>query len=408
MTTNRLLAIAAALGVVIVMLCLCLVGLTVAFAPAQLGLSNEPELAEPMPTLPPLASPLPNEAAPAELPAGAVSVLRAEEELLEALYATSARGVVNIAVSGVQDSVLGEAGQGSGFVWDKEGHIVTNNHVVAGGETILVNFADNTQAVAEVVGTDPDSDLAVIRVDLPPEQLFPLPIGDSSTLRVGQRAVALGSPFGFEQTLTMGIVSGVGRTVPADIQGFSLPNLIQTDAAINPGNSGGPLLDIEGRVIGVNTLIFSQTRGANSGVGFALPINKVRAVVPDLIATGRYETPYLGLSFLPTPMTPSLAEALGLPGVTRGVLVTGVVPGGPSEAAGLRAGDREVTLPNLAGSVNSGGDVVVSVDDVPVSEFDDLVNYLDTRRVGDVVTLGVIRDGQPLDVPVTLGARPRP
>jgi 2-alkenal reductase len=347
---------------------------------------------------------------PVEIPSDLVAVLRAEEEVLAALYESVSPSVVSISVSGESGSVLGELGEGSGFVWDEQGHIVTNNHVVESARTVIVNFFDGTQTTAEVVGTDPDSDLAVLRAQAMPEALRPVTVGSSADLRVGQRVIAIGNPFGFNQTLTVGVVSAVQRTVPGRIsaQGgsFRLTNLVQTDAAINPGNSGGPLLDIEGRVVGVNTLIFSRTPAANSGVGFAVPVDKVKAVVPSLIADGRYETPYLGISAFSFSLTQGLAEALGLREVDRGILVQSVEPRSPAAQAGVRGGQEQITLPGFAQPVTTGGDVIVAINDRPVREFDDLINYLDTRSVGDVVTLRIIRGGQEIEIPVTLGARP--
>ncbi len=346
---------------------------------------------------------------PVDVPEDALAIIRAEEEVMGAIYYNSVPSVVNIRISGVENSFLGEAGEGSGFVWDSEGHIVTNNHVVENAQSIVVTFADSSQAIAEVVGTNEDSDLAVIKVDVAPELLRPVVPGNSAELRVGQRVIAIGNPFGFDNTMTAGVISAIGRTIPGAINelgSFSLPNMIQTDAAINPGNSGGPLFDIEGRVIGVNTLIYSETPGANSGVGFAIPIDKVSAVVPTLIADGAYETPYLGIS---SPrelvLTPELAELLELQNVTYGILVTEVVPGGPSDQAGIRGSTREIDVPALGGPAITGGDVVIAIDEVRTESFDDLINYLDTRRVGDVVTLTIMRDGEQQQLPVTLGSR---
>ena len=257
-----------------------------------------------------------------------------EEQLLVDLYERVSSSVVHIAVT-----IGGPArgGTGSGFVLDTDGHIVTNNHVVENARRIMVTFADDTTAEAQVVGTDPDSDLAVIQVDVPASDLQPVELGDSDTLRVGQRAIAVGNPFGFEQTMTTGIVSALGRVIRQE-SGFSLPQLIQTDAAINPGNSGGPLLDSQGQVIGVNTLIFSES-GSNSGVGFAVPVNAVKRVVPSLIAIGRYADPWLGIQG--GSLTPLIAEALDLP-VDRGVLIQVVIPDGPAESAGLQESNRQV------------------------------------------------------------------
>ena len=320
----------------------------------------------------------------------------AEEQLLIELYQRVSPSVVHIAVT----TRYGGSGTGSGFVWDTEGHIVTNNHVVESASRIEVRFADDTTAEAELVGTDPDSDLAVIKVDVPAGRLHPVELGDSSALRVGQWAIAIGNPFGFEHTMTMGIVSGLGRVVRQE-SGFSLPQLIQTDAAINPGNSGGPLLDSHGRVIGVTTLIFSNS-GTNAGVGFAVPVNTVKRVVPSLIATGHYADPWLGIQGVS--ITPQLAEALDLP-VERGVLVQTVIEGGPAEKAGLRGGTRQVRFEGA--TLMSGGDIIVAIDDTAARDMDDLVVYLaDHASVGQRVTLTVLRDGTKRSVTVTLGERP--
>jgi S1-C subfamily serine protease len=334
---------------------------------------------------------------PIEIPSDALAVLQAEEAVLTTLYDTVSPSVVNIGVGG------GTGGMGSGFVWDKEGHIVTNNHVVEAGGAIIVTFPDNVQLDAEIVGTDPNSDLAVIRVETDPDLLHPVALNE------GQRVIAIGNPFGLDGTMTAGIVSAVGRVASNQIAtasgDFSLPNLIQTDAPINPGNSGGPLLDIQGRVVGVNTLIYSQT-GSNSGVGFAVPVDKVKAVVPAIIEQGFYETPYLGIVSLGTGLNQELAETLQLENVTYGLLVQEVAPGGPSDEAGVQGGDREIEIPGAVQAITTGGDVIIAIDEQTVRDFDDLINYLDTRAVGDIVTLTVIRDGEQVEIPVTLGARP--
>jgi S1-C subfamily serine protease len=347
---------------------------------------------------------------PIQVPPDALAIVQAEEEVLAALYENVSPSVVNITVGAGTNAQLNPLGQGSGFVYDTEGHIVTNNHVVEGAESVNVTFNDGLQLTAEIVGTDPDSDLAVLRVEAEPGYLRPIPIANSSDLRVGESAIAIGNPFGFAGTMTIGIVSALGRTVPdqAGVPGqprFSLPNLIQTDTAINPGNSGGPLLDVEGRVIGVNTLIYSSTQGSNSGVGFAIPANKVSTVVPALIADGVYQTPYLGIQTQGEGgMTPELAELLDLENVTFGLLVVEVTPGGPADEGGLRGNNREIDVEGQP--IATGGDVIIAIDGQEARDFDDLINYLDTKAVGDVVTLTVIRDGEQVDVPVTLGARP--
>jgi len=334
--------------------------------------------------------------APTPLPGEPLAAAYAEEQLLIELYERVSPSVVHIAV---MTDGPGEGGTGSGFVLDTEGHIVTNNHVVEDAERIIVRFADDTSAEAKVIGTDPDSDLAVIQVDVSSNLLRPVELGDSDALRVGQRAIAIGNPFGFEQTMTSGIVSALGRVVRQE-SGFSLPRLIQTDAAINPGNSGGPLLDSGGRVIGVNTLIFSRS-GSNSGVGFAVPVNTVRRVVPSLIATGRYADPWLGITGMS--VTPLLAEALDLP-VEQGVLVQVVVDDGPADKAGLQDSDREVEFEGAL--LDTGGDIIVAIDDAAVQDMDDLIVYLADTTVGQTVTLTVLRDGAEQRVKVMLEERP--
>jgi S1-C subfamily serine protease len=319
-----------------------------------------------------------------------------EEQLFIELYQRVSPSVVHIAVT---TGGLTGSGTGSGFVWDTEGHIVTNNHVVESARRIEVRFADDTTGEAEVVGTDADSDLAVIRVDVPASLLEPVELGDSDALCVGQRAIAIGNPFGLEQTMTTGIVSALGRVLRQQ-SGFSLPQLIQTDAAINPGNSGGPLLDSQGRVIGVTTLIFSSS-GTNAGVGFAVPVNTVKRVVPSLIATGRYADPWLGIQG--GSITSLLAEDLDLP-VDQGVLVQTVVPGGPADEAGLRGGDRQVSFEGAP--LATGGDIIMAIDDTAVQDMDDLIVYLADMSVGQRVTLTVLRDGRQQRIELRLGERP--
>jgi S1-C subfamily serine protease len=318
----------------------------------------------------------------------------AEEQLFIELYERVSPSVVHIAVT-----TASGGGTGSGFVWDAEGHIVTNNHVVENARRILVAFADDTTVEAQLVGADADSDLAVIRVDVPAALLKPVELGDSATLRVGQRAVAIGNPFGLEQTMTTGIVSALGRVVQQD-SGFSLPQLIQTDAAINPGNSGGPLLDSRGWVIGVTTLIYSQS-GSNSGVGFAVPVNTVKRVVPSLIEIGRYADPWLGITG--TSVTPLLSEALDL-SVEQGVLVQAVVKDGPADEAGLQGGSRQVRYEGDL--LAAGGDIITAIDSVQVQDMDDLIVYLAGTSVGQKVELTILRGGEERVIDVTLEERP--
>ena len=325
-----------------------------------------------------------------------LALVEAEEQLLVNLYERVSSSVVNIAVS----TAFG-GGTGSGFILDTNGHIVTNNHVVESAEQILVRFADETLVEAELVGADADSDLAVIRVDVPKDLLREVRLGDSSTLRVGQRAIAVGNPFGLEQTMTTGIISALGRVVRQE-SGFSLPQLIQTDAAINPGNSGGPLLNARGEVVGVNTLIFSSS-GSSSGVGFAVPVNTVKRVVPSLIATGRYDDPWLGISGLS--ITSIVAEALDLP-VEQGILLQEVVPEGPADRAGLRGSYQQTEIDE--GPLPTSGDIIEAIDGVEVRDMDDLIVYLAGTTVGQTVTLDIIREGERQSVELILEERPEP
>jgi len=328
------------------------------------------------------------------------TALLTQEQLLADLYQRVNPSVVNITVSD-SSGPIPQQGSGSGFVYNDRGHIVTNNHVVAEATKIWVTFADGTMLPAKVIGTDPGTDLAVIQVDRPAQELRPVTLGDSDVLQVGQLAVAIGNPFGLEGTMTVGIISALGRVLPAGNSGFAIVDLIQTDAPINPGNSGGPLLDAGGQVIGVNTLIFSQT-GTSSGVGLAVPAAAVKRVVPGLIEKGRYAHPWLGISG--RSITPALAEALGLP-VQRGVLVELAVSGGPAERAGIQGGSRRTQVDGLP--VTVGGDIIVTVDGVEVRNFDDLVGYLARQtEVGQQVTLTVLRDGRQQRIEVRLGERP--
>ncbi|MBI4258772.1 MAG: trypsin-like peptidase domain-containing protein [Thaumarchaeota archaeon] len=296
----------------------------------------------------------------------------------------------------------GTIGQGSGFVYDGQGHIVTNNHVVEGATRFDVSFIDGSNVRGSLVGADPYSDLAVIKVDLPAGTHPALPLGDSSNLEVGQTILAIGNPFGLGGSMSAGIVSQLGRQLRA-VGGFLIVGVIQIDAAVNPGNSGGPLLDLNGRVVGVNTAIASGT-GAFSGIGFTIPSNTVKRVVPSLIASGTFKHPFVGISGLD--VTPEIAEAMGL-NEARGFLVTGVAPDGPAAEAGVKAGNR---LQNINGvQVELGGDVVVGVDDVKVRKLDDILLYLEENvSVGQTVTFNVLRDGRPLEIHLTVSERPPP
>ncbi len=349
---------------------------------------------------------------PTALPPVASGALGVEEARLENIYARVNPAVVNITVVSGNGAQQAEAGTGSGFVIDKQGHIVTNNHVVADSTELDVTFADGRVATAQIVGADPYGDLAVIKVDAPSSWLTPVELGDSDTVKVGQYVVAIGNPFGLQGSMTLGIVSALGRSLPADrlptqdTGVFQNPQIIQTDAAINPGNSGGPLLDLRGRVIGVNAAI--RTNGnvaANAGVGFAIPVNTVKRVVPQLIEKGSASYPYLGVSVDRNFSTPELAAALKLP-VERGVVVASVSPGGPAEQAGLRGGAKQARVRGVA--VQTGGDIILAIDGDPVRDFDAMIAYLVNKtQVGQTVTLTIWRDGKEMSIKVKLGERPR-
>jgi serine protease Do len=344
--------------------------------------------------------------------------LIADQEALADLYASVSPSVVNIQVTS-RVSILPGFGlpndedapraqsQGSGFIYDDQGHIVTNNHVVEDAEDILVIFSNGFWADAELVAADPQADLAVIRVT-PPEGMEwrPLPLADGSNLRVGHTVIAIGNPFGLDGTMTTGIVSAIGRGIPlgdGTTPNYTLPDVIQTDAAINPGNSGGPLLDVTGRVVGVNFAIRSLER-VNAGVGFAIPVSIVRRVVPALIEDGHYPYAYLGLSG--SSINPVLARALELPANHLGVYVATVIPDGPSDRAGIQGGTETVTDENGI-EFQRGGDIIIAVDGITVNRFEDLVSFLVTQASpGQEITLTVLRGDETLEIPVTLGERP--
>jgi 2-alkenal reductase len=333
---------------------------------------------------------------PTPLPHELTLQVDVEEQLVINVYAQVSPAVVCITAPDQFGSCIG-----SGFIIDLEGYIVTNNHVVIAAEQVLVNLADDRTVPAEVIGADPGSDLAVLKIDVPPEELTVVQLGESSSLRVGQRAIAIGNPFGLERTVTTGVISSLGRTLPRDDSDFQIAQVLQTDAAINPGNSGGPLLDSQGRVIGVNTAIRSLT-GVNSGVSFAIPVDIVSRVVPELIAHGRYRHPWVGVSGLT--ISAEMIEAMDLP-VETGVLVFTVEPNSPAARAGLHEGDEEIVVSGRP--IRAGGDILVAIDGSIVKNFDDLINYLASRTsVGDVVTLTVVRDGIEIKVDLTLEERP--
>ncbi|RLC99927.1 MAG: 2-alkenal reductase [Chloroflexi bacterium] len=352
----------------------------------------------PTPTLapPPLAQ-------PTEEPANAL------EAQVEAVYDLVGPAVVNITnVSYAYDFFfrpVPQEGTGSGFIYDTEGHIVTNYHVVENAEELSVTLADGRVYQAEIVGTDPSNDLAVIHIEadnLPQ----PVALGDSDNLRVGQFVVAIGNPFGQVGSLTVGVVSALGRIIESP-DGRFIGEAIQTDAAINPGNSGGPLLDLRGRVIGVNSQIVSPSR-ASAGIGFAVPSDTVQRVVPQLIAQGRYPHPWLGVEYLP--LTPEWAQAIRqagmqVPGDT-GLLVVRVAPGSAADQAGIRGGNQVAQIGNAR--VPLGGDIITALNGTAMTTSKEFVAYLETEtEVGDTVAVTIVRDGEEQTVQVTLGERPQ-
>ena len=280
-------------------------------------------------------------------------------------------------------------GTGTGFIWDEQGHIVTNFHVIQGGDAARVTLADQSSYNARLVGAFPDRDLAVLRIEAPRDKLQPIPLGMSRDLQVGQGVYAIGNPFGLDQTLTTGIVSALNREIES-VTRRTIKGAIQTDAAINPGNSGGPLLDSAGRLIGVNTAIYSPS-GASAGIGFAIPVDEVNRIVPRLIRDGRFIRPALGVTAGPE----NLAKALGAP---KGVLLVNVAGNSPAAAAGLQPFGRD-----RSGRIVQG-DVITAVDGQPVADLDDMLSLLETRQIGDKVTLTVWRAGQTRKVTATLGS----
>ena len=298
-----------------------------------------------------------------------------------------------------------QQGLGSGFVWDKQGHIVTNNHVIEGANQIEVVFSNQEIVTATVVGADVNSDLAVLQVNVPAAQLQPVTLADMSQVQIGQLAIAIGTPFGQQGTMTVGIVSALNRSLPVSASTaafYSIPSIIQTDAPINPGNSGGVLVNINGQVMGVTAAIESPVR-ANAGIGFAIPVTIVKRVVPSLIQTGQYQHPYLGIEG--TSLSPALAQQMNLPATQRGALIINVAPNGPAAQAGLQPGQQQATINGQ--QVPVGGDVITAINGQQITNMDELITYLETStQVGDTVTLTILRNGQTQQVKVKLTARP--
>ncbi len=320
--------------------------------------------------------------------------LGADERATMAVFEKATKSVVFIANTAIQRDLWSfdlfevPKGSGSGFVWNKQGHIVTNFHVVYGADSITVTMADRTEHKATVVGADPDHDLAVLQIQAPETVLEPLAVGASHDLRVGQKVLAIGNPFGLDHTLTTGVVSALGRTIKS-MSNRTIEGVVQTDAAINPGNSGGPLLDSSGRLIGVNTQIVSPS-GAYAGIGFAVPVDTVNRIVPELIKHGKLIRPGLGISLVPD----SIAKRWGI----KGLIIGKVSRGGSADRAGLR-GARETSTGRI-----ELGDILVAVDGKPVGTIDDLMDIMERHKVGDRATVDVLRNNKRQSIELILQA----
>jgi S1-C subfamily serine protease len=332
-------------------------------------------------------------------------------QTLSELFKNVEKSVVQISSEDETTELLGSR-LGSGFVYDTKGHIITNNHVTSGGKDLHITFSDGTIYTGKVIGSDPHSDLAILLIDdVPKEKLFPLKLGNSSNLIVGQTVAAVGNPFGLSGSLTEGIISGLGRLLPSTpenifgndnrVASFSIPDIIQTDAAINPGNSGGPLLNLNGEVIGINSAIFSNT-GVYAGVGFAIPSNTLKKVIPELMKNGSYPHPWLGITGVD--VTPDIAKKMNVT-EARGFLVIDVNSNGPADKAGIRGGDKIDTIDGR--EVELGGDIILAIDGNPVRKIDDILSHLEREKlVGDNITLTIIRDGIVQEKRTVLQARP--
>lgn len=356
--------------------------------------------------VPPTTTPIIIVATPTPLSPADLVPIDVEEQLVTNLYDRVGPSVVHITARVITMSFFfgpsASEGTGSGFIYDEAGHIVTNYHVIKDAESIQVKFSDEATLPARVIGADPANDLAVLALDGELPDVSPLELGSSADLRVGQRAIAIGNPFGLDRTLTTGVVSALGRPLQTDSDTY-IYNVIQTDAAINPGNSGGPLLDSRGRVIGVNTAIRQDAQG----IGFAVPVDTIKRIVPVLITDGKYPHPWLGL--LGYSITPGLAKALQLP-VESGVLVAQLYREGPAIQAGIRGAQDQVIIGNQR--VLVGGDIITAVADgsrptTPITDWNSLTEYLELNtEVGQTITLSLLRDGQPIEQTLTLAAQP--
>jgi S1-C subfamily serine protease len=344
-----------------------------------------------LPTLPP------NENGATQVTPPSGQQLPIDEQLLVNLYERLNPGVVNITTFRG-----GSGGQGSGFIIDDQGHIVTNRHVIADAELVTVVFYNTYEAYAEVVGVDDDSDLAILLVEDMPEDVYPLSLGDSDSVRVGELVIAIGNPFGLGSSMTLGIVSAIGRSIASGATPFSIPQAIQTDAAINPGNSGGPLINLRGEIIGVNAQIATAGAPANVGVGFAIPSNVVRRITPALIETGTYHWPWLGING--TDVNLALQQANNLP-TQSGAYIDRVITDSPADRAGMRGTTGSISVNGVSG-IPTGGDVIIEANGGPILSLTDLLVAISSIGPGDTLDMTIIRDGQEMQVQAELEARP--
>jgi len=321
-----------------------------------------------------------------------------------AVYEKVADGVVNVTSTAIQMDFFFNAfptqGSGSGSMIDIKGHILTNHHVVANAQKLEVTLADGSKWPAKLIGSDPDNDLAVIKIDAPKEKLKVIPMGDLRNLRIGQKVLAIGNPFGLQRTLTTGVISSLDRTNRSEV-GTIIEDVIQTDAAINPGNSGGPLLNSDGEIVGINSAIISPS-GGSVGIGFAIPVNVAKRVVPELIAKGYVTYPWIGATI--QPFIPEVAKFLKLK-IERGAMIAEVAKGGPADEAGMKEGNQRVQVGNMI--VIVGGDIVVKADQHDVKTHDELIRYIREKKPGDAILLKVYQKGNFEEVKVTLGEKPR-
>ncbi len=337
------------------------------------------------------------------------SLLEAREQHLSNLYDSSLSSIVHIKVIQTVPSMgffsqnQSRRSNGSGFVWDKLGHIVTNYHVVANVDNVEVQFSDGSEFLAKVVGLDPNSDLAVIKLETNDLSFTPLNLGNSNEVNVGNYTFAIGSPFGQEFSMTSGIVSAIKRTVPSQNSTFTIPNVIQTDAAINPGNSGGPLLDMNGKVIGINSQIITQN-GGNAGIGFAVPVNTAKAIVPTLIKGEKFLYPWIGISGMN--LSKNHKKALEIEENMDGVMIVDVMIGGPAEKSDLKG--YQETISDNYNSYPSGGDIILSINEIPISSMNELSSVLfENHSSGETISLSILRDLEKIKVDLELEPRPQ-